>query len=151
VVCGTRPLDIRREALVADDPIVTSFGTSGKRTVRRNKRAVILESDELLVYTLIARGSTPAFGFACRHEPILSADTIEGPRPREKYVWEYTPHVADDVLQLLLSFVGILKYSVRIDRLTTDGALVEVVRDVDYESEDPEDTAEDRLTVLQSA
>jgi hypothetical protein len=109
--------------------------------------AVVLDPGDLLVYTVIARGAMPVFGFSCRHEAILSAATIAG-HPCEKYEWEFTPDSNDDAVVLLLSAIAVVKYSVKIDRISTAGALIEHVRDVDYESQDPEDTAEDNLAVL---
>jgi hypothetical protein len=135
---------------VAANVTVTSFGVAGKRTARIDRRAVVLDPTDLLVYTVIARGATPVFGFSCRHKAILSAESIPG-HPREKYQWDVEPDSNDDVLVLLMSAIAVVKYSVQIDRISAAGALIETVRDVDYESQDPDDTAEDNLTVLRES
>jgi hypothetical protein len=58
------------------------------------------------------------------------------------------PDDPSDVVVLLLSFVPAIRYTVRIDRISISGALVETVRDADYESQDPQDTFPDNLTVF---
>jgi len=141
-----RPTGNSMEGDVANGATVTSFEKAGTRTVRVDRRSVILEPGELLVYTVIARGAMPVFGFSCRDKEILSAASIAG-HPREKYQWEFDPDSNDDVVMLLLSFIAVVKYSVQIDRISSAGLLIETVRDVDYESQDPDDTAEDSLGV----
>lgn len=126
---------------------VTSFATSGSRTIRVDKGSVILEPGELLVYMVTAAGAEAAFGFACAHRAILSAEDCEG-HPTDEYQWEFTPDAKRDVLKLVLTFAAILVYTVRIDRISAGGALVETIRDVDYEAEDSTDTAEDTLSVF---
>jgi hypothetical protein len=135
------------EEYVANEAVVTSFGKAGKRTARVDRKAVILDPGDLLVYTVTARGAVPVFGFSCRHREIRSAASIPG-HPRERYEWQFAPDSSDDVVMLLLSSIAVVKYSVQIDRISTAGALIEHVRDVDYESQDPEDTAEDHVSVL---
>jgi hypothetical protein len=138
------------EGEVADNPIVTSFGNAGTRTARVNTGSVTLKGDELLVYSVTVKGANPAFGFACRHLALHSAEDFEG-HPRAKYEWDYSPDRDRDRLMLLLSFVGAVRYTVRIDHISQAGALLKTVRDVDYESQDPEDTAEDNLSVFHRA
>jgi hypothetical protein len=135
------------EGKVADDPIVTSFGNAGRRTARASRGSVTLKGDELLVYTVTVRGANAAFGFACRHRALHSAEDFEG-HPRAKYEWDYLPDRDKDLVKLLLTFVGAVTYTVRIDHISQAGALLRTVRDVDYESQDPEDTAEDNLSVF---
>ena len=138
------------EAEVAENPIVTPFGNVGTRTARVTKGSVTLTGDELLVYTVTVRGANPAFGVACRHRALHSAEDFEG-HPRAKYEWDYIPDRDRDLLKLLLLFVGAVKYTVRIDHISQAGALIRTVRDVDYESQDPQDTAEDNLSVFHRA
>ena len=122
---------------------VTPFGKAGKRTARIDRLAVELQADDLLTYSLTATGARPAFGFGCAHRPITAA-TMFGP-PQANYQWDYTADAREDVVVLQLSFIAATKYTLRIDRIS--GQSIETLRDVDYESQHPEDTARDSLPV----
>jgi hypothetical protein len=125
---------------------VTPFGKAGRRTARIDRPAVGLQAGELLTFTLTAAGARPAFGFACAHREILSADMVPG-HPKADYQWEFTADHRTDVVVLQLAFVAATKYTLRIDRLSAAGQLLDTLRDVDYESQHAEDTARDSLPV----
>jgi hypothetical protein len=124
---------------------VTPFGKAGKRTSRIDRLAVELQADDLLAFTLTATGARPAFGFGCAHRQIISAGMF-GP-PQANYQWEYTADDRSDVVVLQLSFIAVTKYTLRIDRVSAGGQTLETLRDVDYESQHPEDIARDSLPV----
>lgn len=135
---------------MANGPTVTSFGNAGTRTARIDTPAVGAGSGDLIVYSVAVSGADAAFGFGCQHREVLSARDIDGGQPRAHYQWKYTPDDPNDMLVLLLSFAPAIKYTVRIERMSPAGALLESIRDVDYESQDPLDRATDSLTIIRT-
>ena len=133
---------------------MADFGNAGKITIRRNAAAaqIDLGAKESLHYKLTALGDKPQFAFSCKHRAaILSSDTF-GP-PVMVYEWDLGKKpgdfdATDDVYVVAMWFARITKYTLRVEHRNQAGSVIEVLKDIDYESQDPNDSYDDSLRVF---
>jgi hypothetical protein len=128
---------------------MADFGNAGKRTVRESEAACIIDgaAGETIVCTLDVRGALPLFTFACTHDGALVSPS--GP-PVSRYQWttydEANSRLKGDTHVLTLRFSGgAVWYRFRMEVFDGNMALVKTVKDVEYETADPEDVAEEPI------
>ena len=128
---------------------MADFGNAGRRTVHESEAACIVNgtAGEGIACTLDVRGALPLFTFACTHHGALVSP--EGP-PASKYEW--TTYDLDnsrergDMHVLSLRFSGgAVWYRFRMDLVDPNGVSIRTLKDVEYESVDPTDVAEEPI------
>lgn len=128
---------------------MADFGNAGKRTVHESEAACIVDgtAGESIVCTLDVRGAVPLFTFACTHDPALVSP--EGP-PVSRYQWskydEPNSRQKGDMHVLTLRFSGgAVWYRFRMELFDINMVLLKTVKDVEYETADPADVAEEPI------
>lgn len=128
---------------------MADFGTAGKRTVRASEVAatVNLTNGECLICTLDVTGAVPLFTFSCTHHAAIQ--TAAGP-PSSRYQWsvydEANSRTSGDVHVLMLQFSGgAFSYRYRMELFDQNMALLRTLKDVDYETADPSDVANEPI------
>lgn len=147
-----------RKTMADKEPVVSTFPSAGTRTARIDLNAVEdlkNSSGEFLHYHLVVEGGQPAFAFGCKHPPNKLTEQSFPGGPKKVYDWDWGKnsgeiHSPDDVYVLALSFGGVTKYTLVIDRRAKDGSVLETVRDVDDESQVPTDKIREPLRVFSS-
>jgi hypothetical protein len=130
---------------------MADFGNAGKRTVHESEAACIVDgtSGEILLSTLDVRGALGLFTFACTHHGALVSP--EGPAV-SRYQWtaydEANSRLKGDTHVLTLRFSGgAVWYRFRMELFDADMVLLRTLKDVEYETADPEDVAEEPIRV----
>lgn len=134
---------------------MSDFGIAGKRTVRVYKGAVIVSfsAGDFLSFRLTAKGAEPIFTFACMHRALLSEHQFEG-HPKQVYEWRWGQNpdeevdADDDMYGVAMSFITAIKYTLLVEHRRKDGGLIKIVKDIDYESQAPQDNFTETLEVL---
>ena len=128
---------------------MADFGTAGKRTVRESEAAAVINgtAGDLILCTLDVRGALGLFTFACTHDATLFSP---GGPPVSRYQWttydETNSRVKGDMHVLTLRFSGgAVWYRFRMELFDADMVLLETLKDVEYETTDPEDVAEEPI------
>jgi hypothetical protein len=128
---------------------MADFGNAGKRTVHESEAACIIDgtAGEMLVCTLDVKGALGLFTFACTHEEALFFPT--GP-PVSRYQWttydEANTRVKGDTHVLTLRFSGgAIWYRFRMELFDMNMVLLKTLKDIEYESADPLDVAEEPI------
>jgi hypothetical protein len=136
---------------------MADFGVAGKRTVRVYKGAVIVRfsQGEFLSFRLTAQGAEPIFTFACMHHALRSEHQFEG-HPKQVYEWNWGRNPGqeidadDDMYGVAMSFITAIKYTLLVEHRQQNGGLIKVLKDIDYESQAPQDNFTETLEVLAS-
>ena len=130
------------------------FGSAGTRTARTDVDTVMIKlaAGEYLHYNIIAKGADAVFTFACAHKFLKAANQFPG-HPMQVYDWKWfaTPGDGDasqDIYGVQFSFVPAIKYTLKIEHLNSTGGLINLVQDIDYESQDPTDWYREALEVF---
>ena len=126
-----------------------------KRTERTNKSAVKVNllGGEYIDYSLTVSGARGVFALADRKDRPVMKDT-DWPAPQQTYHkrWpQETPQAPPEngeVYSLAMSFITALKYTYVVKRCQADGKLLQIIKDIDFESQIPQDTATVSLTVF---
>ena len=128
---------------------MADFGTAGKRTVRASEvgGTVNATKGEFLICTLDVKGAVPVFTFACTHNAALHKP--DGP-PLSRYQWSVydiaNSRTTGDVHILTLQFNGgALSYRYRMELFDENMALLKTLKDIDYETSDPADVANEPI------
>lgn len=129
-----------------------SFGNAGTRTKRVFKTfvPVKLSANEHLHYFVTAMGATPIFSLACQHKTLWSEQTFGAPAMNYDRVWPFNTGEADatrDEYAFIVSFAAATKYTLRLERHDASHQLLEVMEDIDYESNDHSDQFREFYTV----
>jgi len=136
---------------------MADFGTAGTRTVRVHKGAVIVRfsQGEFLAFKLTVKGAEPIFTFACMHRALLSEHVFEG-HPKQVYEWEWGHNpgteidAEDDMYGVAMSFITAIKYTLLVEHRAQDGAVIKVLKDIDYASQATGDNFTEILEMLAS-
>ena len=117
----------------------SKFGHAGKRTVHHSAAAatVRVSDGQSVRWTVDVGGAVPSFKFVCEHRTLYQPDDP----PRSHYHWsaiDFNAH-APDVHVLDLRFTGATSYRYRAELLNAQGAVVETLKDIEYESRDSRD------------
>ena len=130
---------------------MADFGNAGRRIVHESEAACILDgaAGETLMCTLNVRGALALFTFACTHDGALFSPS--GP-PVSTYQWttfdEVNSRVTGDTHVLTLRFSGgAIWYRFRMELLDTNKVPLKMLKDVEYESADPADVAEEPIRI----
>jgi hypothetical protein len=144
---------------------MADFGTGGTRKIHTYHAAILVSNGDYLDYTVKARGGRPEFVFSCAHrENITDAEHLPGhpaaiyswtlhktgpqpiPRPNAKpdFVGDAVP---DDGFSVAMSFLGAIEYDLTINLCDSSGNLKQVVQDITYTSNAPEDSFIEPLVV----
>lgn len=126
-----------------------------KRTERTNKSAVKVKvsGGEYLDYSLTVSGARGVFALAdSKNRPVIR-DT-DWPAPQQVYHkrWpQETPQAPPEdgeVYTLAISFITALKYTYVVNRCQANGKVLQVIKDMDLESQISQDNASVSLTVF---
>jgi hypothetical protein len=140
----------------------SGFGTKGKRTARADANAVEVNATagEYLSFDLAVRGASALFTFSCLHKLHMNQSSFQGFPSVDRFTWNWGKRASDfqhgDVLLaedeylVRMSFVPAIKYTLVVERRNRDGDTLEVLKDIDYESQDPTDRFGELLTVFLS-
>ena len=126
------------------------FGNAGTMIVHASEISgtVDLSAGQSLMCTLDVRGGVPSFTFACTHQNL---HTPSGP-PVGRYQWtvfdEQNCRLADDMHVLALHFsFGVKSYRFRMELFDENMALLRTLKDVEYATTDPEDVANEPISL----
>lgn len=130
---------------------MADFGTAGKCRVhvREDRCVVDTTAGQGIACTLEVRGALPLFTFGCAHNETLASP--QGP-PSSRYDWSTfdteNSRASDDAHVLTLRFSGgAVWYRFRMDLVDARKATIATVKDVEYESTEPGDVAEETIRV----
>ena len=138
-----------------------SFGQGGTRTARKDMGAVEVkvggtkpEERQYLFYRVTAQGAEAVFSFSCEHQTRRSAGQFPG-HPKQVYEWTWSKggsesDAPDDVYGVLMSFVTATGYSLRVEHRRGDDSLIQLLKDIDYKSQVPQDSFNEPLRVFTS-
>jgi hypothetical protein len=122
------------------------FGKAGKITIRKDKIGVGVDlgAGQYLFYRLTVKGAEPFFAWACEHDTRLTAGDFEG-HPMRVYEWTWCRGGAsdkdadDDVYSVEMRFTAATKYTLFVEVRDVNNASVKTVKDLDFESQAPQD------------
>lgn len=130
---------------------MAEFGSAGKRTVHKNEAACLVDSTagEGIACVLDVRGALPLFTFGCAHAETLASP--QGP-PSSRYEWSTydreNSRGSDDLHVLTLRFSGgAVWYRFRMDLVDASSVPITTVKDIEYESTEAGDVAEETIRV----
>jgi hypothetical protein len=140
---------------------MADFGNAGKLTIRKHDVAALvsLSNQEYLFYKLTVKGADPIFTFACIHRARLSEHQFPG-HPKQVYEWTWsrptslpnvpneTTDAPDDMYGVAMSFIAAIKYTLLVEQRDRNDQVVRVLKDIDYESNDPHDNFTESLRVF---
>lgn len=111
-----------------------------KITARKRKVAVDVKfsQGEYLHFKVTVGGPVASFAFACKHHPILESTPADFPgHPQKVYEWDIKAsdvHDDDDTYVLLVNFITNEKYTYVVEHRKADDSVIEVLKDLDFES-----------------
>ena len=130
------------------------FGVAGKLTVREFDGAVKvrISSGEYLFFRLTVQGAVPLFTFACKHQPRLSEHQFPG-HPKKVYEWTWSKgtdesDAQDDMYGVAMSFLTAIRYTLVVEHRDAEDNLINLLKDIDYESNHPADNFTETLRVF---
>ena len=140
---------------------MSDFGSTGKLTIRAHDVAAMvkLSVGEYIHYKLTVQGAEPIFTYACKHRARLSEHQFSG-HPKQVYEWTWcrttelngVPNqrndASDDMYVVTMAFITALKYTLVAEQRDRNDGTVRVLKDIDYESQSPEDTFTETLRVF---
>lgn len=124
------------------------------RTIRVSRGRVRVNEGQHLHYFVSAKGARPVFSLSCTHKTHFDAAGLGPPKQDYEVIWprgsaDEGPNDDGDEYAFAMSFIGALKYTLRVElhdaghTIVGDGIIV----DGDYESEDPEMSCFEAWTV----
>ena len=129
------------------------FGIAGKLTIREYDSGikVRVSSGEYLYFRLTAQGAEPIFTFACKHKARLSEHQFDG-HPKKVYEWTWSKGADEsdnpkDMYAVGMSFIAALRYTLLVEHRAQDDSLIDLVKDIDYESNQPADNYTETLRI----
>lgn len=122
------------------------FGKGGHLSVRQGEAGahVNVTNGEYIRCRVTANGpGKPIFSFACQHRPLWSADHAVGQNGVYEFV-HFKEHgdtdAPADSYALVVAFIGgIQSYTITMDKLDAQGALVQTLVDFDASTTQPAD------------
>jgi hypothetical protein len=133
---------------------MADFGVAGKRTVREFNGAVKVRvsEGEYLSFRLTVQGASPIFTFACQDKPRLSEHEFPG-HPKKVYEWTWSKNADEsdrtsDVYGVTMSFFTAIRYTLVVEHRNSDDSLIDLLKDIDYESNHGADNFTETLRVL---
>jgi hypothetical protein len=133
---------------------MSNFGNAGTRTARVDIDTVLvhLSVGEYLSYKVVAKGAEAVFTFACAHRLLKAANQFPG-HPMASYDWKWFKNpgegdASQDIYGVQFSFASAVKYTLRIEHRNAQDGLIQLLQDIDYESQDPKDWYQEPLEVF---
>jgi hypothetical protein len=140
---------------------MADFGKAGKLTIRHDDVAAQIDitAGEFLFYRLTAKGAEPIFTFGCKHRVRFSEHQFAG-HPKATYEWTWnrplpgssipneSNDAPDDMYGVAMSFIATIQYTLLVEHRDRNNNLIRVVKDVDYESQDPTDNFTESLRLF---
>jgi hypothetical protein len=138
----------------------TGFGNKGKRTVRayRTGAKINAANGEFLSFNLKVKGAKAIFTFACMHKSHLTESSFPGYPHIDEFEWTWGKNLGelhhkqqgltDDEYIVRMSFVPAVKYTLVVNHCAQNGDTIRVLKDIDYESQDPNDRFGELLTIF---
>ena len=128
------------------------------RTVRNETKAISLKPTDLrngeyLLYKLKVRGAKGIFSVVDEKGRVLMKNN-DYPDPEQEYLskWPNTPADIpaehDIIYTLVVSFIAATKYSYVVELVKGNGSMSEVIKNIDFESENAGDSDYNTLRVL---
>lgn len=135
---------------------MSDFGKAGKITIRENDNAVLVNvsSGEYLYYKLTVSGAEPIFTFACKHKARFSEHQFAS-HPQREYEWTWCENSdesdsSDDVYVVAMLFITAVKYTLLVELRDNGHKLINKLKDIDFESQEPSDNFTEILRVFKS-
>jgi hypothetical protein len=132
------------------------FGVAGKLTIREFDGAVKVRvsQGEYLFFRLTTQGAEPIFTFACQHKARVSEHQFPG-HPKKVYEWTWSKSgdesdLKNDVYAITMSFIAAIRYTLLVEHRDSSDALIDLLKDIDYESTHPTDNFTETLRVLRA-
>jgi len=133
---------------------MTDFGKAGKINSREDDNSVLVRLDQgqYLFFRMTAQGAEPIFTFACKHRARLSASQFSG-HPKQVYEWTWgrgsnTADAADDMYVVSMLFITAIKYTLRVELRDENDQVLNLIKDIDYESQEPTDHFTETLRIF---
>jgi hypothetical protein len=107
---------------------------------------------EYLYFKVTVKGAEPIFTFACKHRARRSAQQFSG-HPKGEYEWTWSHNnnesdAADDMYVVGMLFITAIKYTLLVEHRSQDDQLINKLKDIDYESQEPSDSFTEALRVF---
>ena len=138
-------------------PTVTPFGEQGTRTAEVDLVAVQMNSatGQHLAYKLEAEGARPVFTFADENRVLLSVGQ-GGDAPQPEYNWKlgaqgFPTDSADEVYGVAMLFTAVIRYHLFVALHDNAGQRLQVLKDIRYESQSPNDQLQETLEVFDAS
>lgn len=132
------------------------FGVAGKLTIREFDGAVKVRvsQGEYLFFRLTVKGAEPIFTFACQHKARVSEHEFPG-HPKKVYEWTWSKNgdesdLKNDVYAITMSFITAIRYTLVVEHRNADDTLIDLLKDIDYESTNPTDNYTETLRILRA-
>ncbi len=141
------------------------FGFAGKITVGKARTGAVLlhpEMQQYLYFSLTVNGGTPIFNFGRDGSKLIRAESFGG-HPKQVYQWTLgrkitptdpseellmiDPHLDDHMYGIGMEFFHALKYTLRVEHRDRDDNVIELLKDVEFESNDSRDFFRELLEV----
>ncbi len=133
---------------------MSNFGNAGTRTARVDIDTVMvhISAGEYLFYNVIAKGAEAVFTLACAHRLLKAANQFPE-HPKQSYEWKWLKNPGEgdstqDIYGMQFSFVSAIKYTLRIEHRNALDGVIQLLQDIDYESQDPKDWYQESLEVF---
>lgn len=130
------------------------FGIAGKLTIREYDGAVKVRvsQGEYLYFRLTVQGAESIFTFACKHKARLSEHQFAG-HPKKVYEWTWSKGQNEsdfpmDMYALGMSFMTAIRYTLWVEHRDNSDAMIDLLKDIDYESTHATDNYTETLRVL---
>jgi hypothetical protein len=139
---------------------VSGFGNKGTRTARKDRNAVEVNTGagEYLSFVLTVKGAKAIFTFSCMHQAFKTESSFPGFPAIDEFSWTWGENpselhhkedgLEDDEYVVRMSFVPAIKYTLIVKHCRANGTTLRVLKDIDYESQDPKDRFGELLTVF---
>lgn len=133
---------------------MADFGVAGKLTIREYTSSVKvrISQGQYLAFRLTVQGAEPIFTFACKHKARLSEHQFPG-HPKQVYEWTWSKGVDEsdaqnDMYAIGMAFITAIRYTLVVEHREADDTLVELLKDIDYESTNPADSFTETLRII---
>jgi hypothetical protein len=138
------------------------FGNTGTITVRSSVPAVTVNvtDGEYLFYQLTVSGAVPIFVFACKHKSRFAGSDFDGhPKAVYEWTWSHPGEISEDVPNVtsdgspdnygvVMHFAAAIKYTLLVEHRDSEDNLIDTLKDMDFESQAPEDEFSEGLRVV---
>jgi len=145
---------------------MADFGKAGTRTVSifHGDVTAVGSSGDYLEYLVDAQGGNPLFVYSCQHRDTIVASHQFPGHPMAHYSWRLVGSAAavrnptdfapdslpTDAYVVGFSFLGAIDYKFTVNLKNAAGAVKQIVQQIEYASQFPEDSCAEDLMVTWS-